>query len=104
LLTILITDLADSCNNGSELFLYADDANLFRHITCNSDIDLLQKDLLYIQLRMEKWLLKLNIKKCKVISVGHQLDFNNDYYLQSEGSISVLEHQEYKRFRCNLRF
>jgi len=75
--------------------LYADDAKLFRHITCNSDADLLQKDLIDIQLWMEKWLLKLNIKKWKVVSYGHRLDFKNDYYLQSEGSISVLEHLEY---------
>jgi len=28
-----------------ELFLYADDAKLFRHITCKRDADLLQKNL-----------------------------------------------------------
>jgi len=28
-------------------------------------------------------------------SYGHRLDFTNDYYVQSEGSISVLEHLEY---------
>jgi len=44
---------------------------------------------------MEKWLLKLNITKCKVVSYGHHLDFKNDYCLQSEGSISVLEHIDY---------
>jgi len=38
----------------------------------------------------------LNIhKRGKVVSYGHRLDFKNDYYLQSEGSISVLEHLEY---------
>jgi len=65
---IFINDLVDSCNNASELFLYTDDAKLFRHIRCNSDADLLQKDLLDIQLWMEKWLLKLNIKNaCRFI-------------------------------------
>ena len=87
--------MVDSCNNASELFLYADDAKLFRHITRKSDADLLQKDLLDIQLWMDKWLLKLNVKKCKVVSYGHHLDFKNDYYLQSEGSISILEHLDY---------
>jgi len=28
---IFINDLIDGCNNPSELFVYADDANLFRH-------------------------------------------------------------------------
>jgi len=95
LFIIFINDLVDSCNNASELFLYADDAKLFRYITCNSDADLLQKDLLDIQLWLEKWLLKLNITKCKVVSYGHHLDFKNDHYLQSEGSISFLEHLDY---------
>jgi len=66
-----INDLVDNCNNGSDVFLYADDAKLFRHITCNNgnnDGDLSQKDLLNIQVWMEKCLLKLNIKICKVVS------------------------------------
>jgi len=65
LFVIFTNDLVHSCNNASELFLYADDAKLFRHITCNSDADLLQIDLLDIQLWMEKWLLKKNIKNAK---------------------------------------
>jgi len=52
-----------------------DNAQLFRHITCNNDGDLLQKDLLDIQVWMDNWLLKLNIKKCKVVSYGDQIDF-----------------------------
>jgi hypothetical protein len=39
----------------------------------------------------EKWFLKLNINKCKVVSYGHHIDFNNAYYLQSDGANSVLE-------------
>ena len=36
---------------------------------------------------MKKWLLRLNINKCGVVSYGHHIDINNDYYLHS-----VLEH------------
>ena len=43
---------------------------------------------------MEKWLLKWNIKKCKVVSYGHHNDFTHDYYLQSDGQIFVLEHRD----------
>lgn len=95
LFIIFINDLADSCTNGSDLFLYADDAKLFRHIQSKTDADLLQKDLLDLQAWTEKWLLKLNINKCKVVSYGHQIGTNNDYYLQSEGSVSTLEHLRY---------
>jgi len=31
----------------------------------------------------------------KFVSYGHQYDFENDYYLQSDGSFSVLEHINY---------
>jgi len=75
LFIIFINDLVDSCNYASELFLYADDAKLFRDITCNSDVALLLKDLLDIQLWLEKWLPKLNIKICKVVSYSHRLNF-----------------------------
>jgi len=40
-----------------------------------------------LSLRLEKWLLKLNIKNANsfhINSCGHRLDFKNDYYLQSE--------------------
>jgi len=41
---------------------------------------------------------KFEYKKCKVVSYGHRLDFKNNYSLQSEGSISVLEHPEYIKY------
>ena len=47
LFIIFINDLLGNCHNGSDLFLYADDAKLFRLISCDQDVNLLQKDLLY---------------------------------------------------------
>ena len=91
LFIIFINDLLENVCNESKLFLYADDAKLFRHISCINDVNLLQKDLLDLQLWMDKWLLKLNINKCKVVSYGHHIDIITDYYLQSDGSMSVLE-------------
>ena len=89
--------------------LYADDAKLFRHILNNNDVSLLQKDLLDLQAWTDKWLLKLNINKCKVVSYGHHINSINDYYLHSDGSISVLEHLSYIKdlgvtFDSNLKF
>jgi hypothetical protein len=79
------------------LWLYADDAKLFRHIKDNSDVDFLQKDLLDVQSWMDKWLLKLNIKKCNVVSYGHHFISKNDYYLQSDEALSVLEHLDFMK-------
>ena len=82
-------------HNDSKLFLYADDAKLFRHIKDCSDVDILQKDLSDVQLWMDRWLLKLNVKKCKVVSYGHHMISKNDYYLQSDEALSVLEHLDF---------
>jgi hypothetical protein len=68
LFIIYINDLVDSCNNGSELYLYADDAKLFRHILTDLDKVLLQRDLDNLSNWTEKWLLKLNVNKCKYMS------------------------------------
>jgi ribonucleases P/MRP protein subunit RPP40 len=87
--------LKDSLNNTSDLFLYADDAKLFTHIKEVNDIDLLQKDLSDIQQWMDKWLLKLNIKKCNVVSYGHHLISKNNYYLHSETAMVSLEHLDF---------
>jgi len=37
-------------------------------------------------------LLKLNINKCNLVFCEYHINSINDYYLQSEGSVSVLEH------------
>lgn len=68
LFIIYINDLVDSCSNGSELYLYADDAKLFRHILSDLDRGLLQRDLDNLSDWTEKWLLKLNVNKCKYMS------------------------------------
>ena len=109
LFIIYINDLVDNCDKGSKLFLYADDTKLFRHIMHDSDTDFLQKDLLDLQLWLEKWLLKLNINKCKVVSFGHKINFINEYYLKSNNSNEILEHLPSIKdlgvtFDCNLKF
>ena len=68
-----------------------DDAKLLIHILHKSDIDLLQKDLLDVQVWLDKWLSKLNIQKCKVVLYTQRIEFMNDYCLHSEGSIFFTE-------------
>jgi len=80
LFIIYINDLVDSCSNGSELYLYADDAKLFRHILNDLDKALLQEDLDNLSTWTDKWLLKLNVNKCK-------------YMLYEQSHIDASEHQ-----------
>jgi len=49
LFIICINGLADSCTNIAELYLYADNAKLFKHISSDTDVSMLQADILDLQ-------------------------------------------------------
>ena len=70
LFVIYINDLVDIISNESCIYLYADDTKLYRHIRCDRDRLLLQQDLNDIVEWINKYLLKLNVNKCKVVSYG----------------------------------
>ena len=63
LFIIYINDLVDNCNSGSNVYLYADDAKLFRYVTGDADVAALQADLNSLHNWITRWLLKLNIDK-----------------------------------------
>ena len=58
----------------SEIYLFADDAKLFKHILSDSDQEMLQKGVDELYKWTIEWLLNLNISKCKVISFGRNAD------------------------------
>jgi len=76
LFIIYINDHVEHVNNGSDLYLYADDAKLFSFIKTIEDSATLQKDLNSLTQWMETWLLKLNIGKCKAISYSRRPGLN----------------------------
>ena len=49
----------------SRVLLYADDAKLFRQISCQNDADILQNDLVKLHEWSKTWKLDLNASKCK---------------------------------------
>ena len=61
---IFINDLVEVCGSSSDLFLYADDAKLFKHVRNTVDTNVLQKDLDNFKQWSDHWLLKLILKKC----------------------------------------
>lgn len=73
LFIIYVNDIQETCILGSELYLYADDSKLFRYISGENDSLVLQSDLNSLSDWFEKWLLKLNINKCKVVSFGRSV-------------------------------
>jgi hypothetical protein len=75
LFVIYINDLVQFCGTSGELFLFADDAKLFKHIQLMHDSYVLNKHCQELFDWSEKWLMKLNIDKCKVLTICHNNNF-----------------------------
>ena len=85
LFIIFINDIMETCEEGSELFVYADDAKLFNHIKSTKDVINLQTDLEHLDRWIKDWSLTLNIKKCNVVSYGRKANItHNDYFIGSD--------------------
>jgi len=69
LFIIYINDLPDACTNLSDTYLFADDAKLYKSIHSQSDSDILNRCFQNILKWSDNWLMKLNITKCKVLSL-----------------------------------
>jgi len=90
LFIIYINDLPEVCKNLCSIFLYADDAKLYKHVLQDKDHTDLQTAVDSMQEWMKKWLLKLNIDKCKVVSYGrHVIDYQ--YHMNYYGSDVAVE-------------
>jgi hypothetical protein len=94
LFIIFINDLVDVCGISSELFLYADDAKLFKHIRDTVDTNALQNDLDKFKQWSDRWLLKLNPKKCRVVSYGRRTVIDSDYTIMDSNSATKLQRQQ----------
>ena len=70
LFIIYINELPDICDSGSQLFLYADDAKIYKHILNQQDKDIIHNDLIKLKTWADNWLINLNIVKCKTVSYG----------------------------------
>ena len=67
LFIIYINDLPDPCMQFAKVCLFADDAKLYKHVTSREDHQSLQNGLNALQEWSKRWLLKLNISKCKTV-------------------------------------
>ena len=68
LFVLYINDLPDVVQ--SNILLFADDTKIFQKIDSKEDALLLQKDIDELQLWSDKWLLRFNIDKCHVLTLG----------------------------------
>ena len=66
----------DPCMQFAKVCLFADDAKLYKHVTSREDHQSLQNGLNALQEWSNRWLLKLNISKCKTVFMAEILTTN----------------------------
>ena len=91
LFIIFINDLPDFCGNSADIYLFADDAKIFKHVCSQIDQQLLQDSVDKLQNWSAEWNLKLNISKCKVVCYGKDKTFQGNYHMKIDNSVSILE-------------
>ena len=67
---IYINDLIESCQQYSDIYVFADDAKFFRHINQSQDSCELQEAINILHKWSSQWLLKLNIKN---VTLSHSV-------------------------------
>jgi hypothetical protein len=87
LFLLYVNELPEWIKNNIRMF--ADDTKIWKTIESKQDCESLQKDLDTLQDWSDKWLLKFNTEKCKVMQVGHKL--NTKYYMGRSGTRIELE-------------
>ena len=81
LFLIYINDLPDFCGEDHKIYLYADDAKLYNTVTSKEDQLCLQQVINRIKEWCDKWLLKLNISKCKSVSYCIKNAIQTEYFI-----------------------
>ena len=76
----------------ANIFLFANDAKLFKHITCPADQVALQQSCNALSNWSNQWLLPLNITKCILLRIGkpNNNPNNNDYYRNITSKLSMV--------------
>ena len=94
LFLIYINDLPDFCEVDTcecNIYMYADDAKVYRTIQSKMDEVSLQSTLNKLKEWSDTWLLKLNIDKCKVVSYSVRDKIDTAYYITEGNSVQELE-------------
>src|SRR4051812_6631728 len=79
LFIIFINDLPDVCSSLSHIFLFSDDAKVYNCISDLTDCEDLNNCCQNVFDWSDRWCMKLNIDKCKVLSIKRNTNNNYDY-------------------------
>jgi len=80
-----INDLPDVCTHFANIYLFADDAKLYKHVLCDDDHKSLQCGLNALQEWSDKWLqskMLVSVKQCSMVGILIMV-INIPYILQS---------------------
>ena len=83
---IYINDLPDEIEKRH----FADDAKISKHIITENDSKALQQALNTLTGWTEKWLLKLNVNKCQILSIFRSNAIEYKYEITYNGTVSTL--------------
>ena len=94
LFVLYINDLLNVTGDENEMYLFDDDAKLYRHTMINYDSELLNLSYNNIIKWSDTWLMKLNESKCKVLTVTRNKNNIKCYsYKKSDGDGTELQHE-----------
>ena len=94
LFLICINDLPDLCALqaiNTKLYLYADDAKIYKVINKMPDQFHLQAVVNLVKNWSDEWLLRLNIDKCKTVSYHLKNQFDTQYHIVHDNNTYSLE-------------
>jgi hypothetical protein len=99
LFVIYINDLPDTCTNLGDLFLFADDAKIYKYIQTKNDCNCLMDCCQNVYEWCKVWLMKLNIKKCKVLTIAvsnNLIDHTYGFNTEQSGLVTLERVQSMK--------
>jgi len=89
---IYINDLTSVIKDTEcRIYLYADDAKIYRNITNVEDVQCLQRVIDRVIKWCDEWLLPLNVNKCKGMTLTSNITKNTSYIVNIKGSIYNIE-------------
>ena len=82
LFVIYINDLPEIVDNGSFVYLFADDTKVFRQIRTTADNEILQKDITNLIRWSDTWLLRFHPDKCVTMTIqNHPITNPHEYFM-----------------------
>ena len=92
LFLIYINDLPNvTQNTDTRIFLYTDDAKIYRRITCVEDSQCLQRVIDKVKQWCDEWLLPLNVSKYNVMSFTSKTNLDTSYCIRNKDSKHTIQ-------------